>query len=665
MIRIYYLEQNQVIDFALRELKRYLRLMTGDEVKVARAWGYNPEEPGIWLGMPWQFEKALLLEVANRTPEFHGPDDVIRVRARGGNVAISGSNARSILFGVYRWLEALGCRWLRPGNRGERVPKVADPLALELDLLDAPSTRFRTICIEGSCSFEHVRDMIDYAVRRGFNGYFTQFFNGFTFYDRWYGVEKGRRPARVPFAAKQAYKLNERVKHEAWKRGLMLHTVGHGWTCKPLGLPAEQWAPHTEPVPEVVTPFLAEINDERALFRGIPLFTQLCYSNPLVRMMFVEGVLEYIAGHQGEEVVHVWLGDGGNNHCECADCRKSRPADWLVIMLNEIDRALTEMKMHTRIVFPAYVDLLWGPKSECLANPDRFLLMFAPITRSYHRSLAEPGPDDEMPLPPYRRNKLKYPADPRANLRLLDSWKEAFTGERIIFEYYYWRMWHYDPGQMRMARTLWQDLRALDALGFSGFVSGQAQRVCFPTGLNMHVMGKTLWNREADFDTLVDDYLADLFGADGPAARRYLETLTALLDHELLDPADNSRPIDPAKREEALRGWDAAPAVVDAFLPVIERGCQSDDPVTAAAWRIMRHHAWYAKAFADLYARIYRHDQTAPAAFTTLADELDRRLPYIHQVFDTYICKLMCQHALAMEGLPFEERANPRETVTV
>ncbi|MHB0936424.1 MAG: beta-N-acetylhexosaminidase [Armatimonadota bacterium] len=661
-IHIYHLDRNQVVYFAMRELKRYLKLMTGEEVKVVRAWEYDPTAPGIWLGMPWQFEKALLLEVANRVPEFHGPDDVIRVRARGGNVAITGANARSLLFGVYRWLEALGCHWLRPGNHGERVPRVADPLALELDLLDAPSTRFRVICIEGSCSIEHVRDMIDYAAKRGFNGYFTQFFNGFTFFDRWYGLEKNRRPERTPFTSKQALKLTDRAKHEAWKRGLMLHTVGHGWTCKPLGLPAEKWAPHTEPVPEVVKPYLAELGGERKLNRGIPLFTHLCYSNPLVRMMVVEGILQYIAGHQGEEVVHTWLADGGNNHCECAECRKYRPADLCVIMLNEIDRALTEMKIKTRLVIPAYVDLMWGPAVERINNPGRFLLMFAPITRSYMRSLAEPGPGDNLTMPPYERNKLAYPADPRANLRMLESWKPAFDGERIIFEYYYWRMHHYDPGQMRMARTLWQDLQGLEALGFTGFISAQAQRVCFPTGVNMHVMGHTLWDRTADFDALVDGYLADLFGDDGPAVRRYLETLTELMDHELLDPADNSRPIDPAKREQALQGWDATPAAVDAFLPVIEAGCTSADPVTAAAWRIMRHHAWYAKAFADLYARAYHGDESASQTFVTLADELDRRLPYLHQVFDTYIAKLMCQHALAMQGLPFEERATVAES---
>ena len=656
IVHIYQLERSAPLDFAARELAKYLTRMTGEQAQVTMAWQYHAGQPGVWLGMPWQFGKARLLEIAERVEEFNGPEDAVRVLARGAHVVLTGANARSILFAAYRWLETLGCRWLRPGKDGERVPRVEEPLALEVDLFEVPSARYRVICIEGSCSLSHARAMIDYAAKRGFNGYFTQFYNCYTFFDRWYGMERHRAPKRTPFASQKALQLTEKVKSAAWRRGMMLHTVGHGWTCTPLGLPAEKWEPYAEPLSDVITPFLAEIDGERKLFRGIPLFTQLCYANPLVQMMFVESVLQYIAAHQGEDVVHVWLADGGNNHCECPECRQSRPSDLFVRMLNRLDAELTQLHINTRLVFPAYVDLFWGPQTERIANPDRFILMFAPITRSYMRSLAD-GEASTAALPPYQRNKLTYPADPRENLRLLDTWKPAFAGEQILFEYYYWRMHHYDPGQLRMARTLWQDLRMLADLGFSGLISGQIQRICFPTGVNMYVMGKTLWQREEDFDVLVDGYLADLFGDDGPAVRQYLATLTALMDHELLDPADNTKPIDPAQCARALQGWDATPAVVDAFLPAIARGCQSPDRVTAAAWRILSHHAWYVKAFADLYARIYRHDATASAAFVQLADALDRRLPQLHHVFDTYLCKLMCQHALAMAGLPFTERA--------
>ncbi len=647
-ITIYQLDRHRVVGFAARELRRYLAQMTGAAVEIVAARAYRPELPGIWLG------------TARFGVAADARADTIRVAARGGHATLSGANPRAVLFAAYRFLEALGCRWLRPGREGERVPAGVDLAAAALDLRETPSAAHRVICIEGSCSMAHVRAMIDYAAKRGFNGYQTQFFNCYTFFDRWYGVERHRRPVRTPFAADRAFRYTARAQREARRRGLLLHTVGHGWTCVPLGLPAEKWAPYEGPVPEASVQYFAEIDGARTLHRRIPLFTQLCYGNPAVQRLVVDGIVQYIEAHPDEAVVHTWLADGGNNHCECPRCRETRPADFHVRMLNAVDAELTRRGLATRLVVCAYVDLLWGPETERILNPDRFVLLFAPITRSYHHSLAETAAAEE-PLPPYQRNKLAFPATARGNLRLLQTWDCAFTGERLLFEYYFWRMHHYDPGQLRMARTLWQDVRHLELLGFSGLISAQAQRVCFPTGVSLHILGKTLWDRTADFDALVDDYLADVFPGDGPAVRRYLEQLTAALDHELLDPADNSKPINPAKRRQALQGWDAAPGLVDAFLPVIARGCADPDPVTAAAWRLLRHHAWYAKAFADLYARVYRHDERATAAFTALADELDRRLPELHHVFDTYICKLMCQHALAMEHLPFEERAVPRE----
>lgn len=649
-IRLYQLGRQAPVGFAARELQRYLEWMTGESVEVARAATYTPGEAGIWLGVASRFPAG----VAPRD----GADDSIRVVARDGHVLLAGANPRAVLFAAYRWLEMLGCRWFRPGRDGERVPRVPDPLARPADLAETPSARHRVICIEGSCHLRHVLAMIDYAAKRGFNGYLFQFFNCYAFFERWYGLEKNCRPRQTPFTSAQAAALTARAKRAARRRGMALHTVGHRWTCEPFGLPAEQWAPFAGPVPADVLPLLAQVNGERALHRGIPLFTQLCYGNPEVWRRMVDGVVDYAAAHPHEEIVYTALGDGGNNHCECDRCREIRPADLYVRMLNAMDAALTARGLKTRLVFTAYVDLLWGPERERIANPARFLLLFAPITRSYLRSLADEGGEEEAPMP-FRRNRLTCPSTPRGNLRLLDSWNRAFGGERLLFEYHYWRMHHNDPGQLRMARIVWQDLRALEELGFSGAVSAQAQRVCFPTGLNMHVYGRTLWDRHADFDALVDGYLADLFGAEGPVVRAYLQALTRLMDHELLDPADNRRPIDPAARRRALEGWAQAPAAIAAFRPAIARGCQSDDPVTAAAWRLLDQHAWFAETLANFCGLVYRHDPRASAAYARLADELDRRLPEIEHVFDTYIARLMCQHALAIEGLPFEERVAP------
>jgi len=53
----------------------------------------------------------------------HGPrGDGFTWRATAGRVEIKGDGPRGLLYGVYDFLESLGCRWVEPGSRGERLP---------------------------------------------------------------------------------------------------------------------------------------------------------------------------------------------------------------------------------------------------------------------------------------------------------------------------------------------------------------------------------------------------------------------------------------------------------------------------------------------------------------------------------------------------------------
>ena len=83
--------------------------------------------------------------------------------------------------------------------------------------------------------------------------------------------------------------------------------------------------------------FIALIDGKRALCHGVPLNTNLCYSNPVVRDTVTNKLVAYAAAHSELTAVHFWLADGFNNHCECQNCQKARPADFYVDMLNELD----------------------------------------------------------------------------------------------------------------------------------------------------------------------------------------------------------------------------------------------------------------------------------------------------------------------------------------
>ena len=322
-----------------------------------------------------------------------------------------------------------------------------------------------------------------------------------------------------------------RLEAEIHKRGLWLHKVGHGWTCLPFGVEARGWFEMEErALPDAIRPYLAQIRGKRGLWNNLPLNTNLCYSDPAVQQRMAESVAAYCANHPDVDIVHIWLADDSNNQCECDACSQLRPSDYYVQILNRIDRLLTQQGSRTRIVFLVYVDLLWAPVQERIENQNRFILMFAPITRTYSRSFAEETEDDGAPVPPYNRNKLIFPKSVPANMALLRGWQSWFHGDSFDFDYHLWMDHYRDPGYYQSARVLQQDMTHLADISLNGLVSCQGQRVSFPTGLPMWVMAGTLWNRMADFATLSSAYFRQAFGEDGPLAEAYLERLSDAFD---------------------------------------------------------------------------------------------------------------------------------------
>ena len=555
-------------------------------------------------------------------------DDAIHIDVDGARGIITGNNPRSVLLAVYRYLTELGCRWVRPGADGEQVPRLeALP---RVRVAERPSYRHRAVCIEGAVSVDHVRAMVDWIPKLGFNGYFIQFREAHTFFDRWY-AHMGHPDApheTLPKEAAAAYVAD--IEREIVKRGLIYHKVGHGWTCEPFGISGLGWEKEEADPPPDVVQYLAEVNGERKLWDGIALNTNLCYSNPEVRRIMAEAIADYAEAHPHIDLLHVWLADGSNNNCECAACRQARPADFYVILLNEADAKLTARGVKTRIVFLIYVDLLWPPERETLCNPDRFVLMFAPITRSYSAPFR---PEAELPaLPPFVRNQLDFPGNVDANVAFLDAWQERFPGDSFDFDYHL--MWDHtnDPGHMQIAKTLSDDMKGLRAIGLNGYVSCQIQRIFLPTGLAMTVMGRTLWNSALDFESIAEDYFISAFGEDGPACRAYLTQLSGAFDPPFLRGEKNNA------REEAAVKLDTVPDLIAGFLPVIERNLACASSCHAASWRYLRHHGELCAALAGALAAKARGDKAEANRLwekvKLMAWEKESEL---HPVFDAWL----------------------------
>ncbi|HMP42770.1 MAG TPA: DUF4838 domain-containing protein, partial [Roseiflexaceae bacterium] len=427
-----------------------------------------------------------------------------------------------------------------------------------------------------------------------------------------------------------------RVAAEVKQRDMLYHAVGHGWTCEPFGIAGLGWDYPPEPVPAEAIPYLALVNGARELWQGIPLNTSLCYSNPAVRRIMTDAAVGYAQQHPEVDLLHVWLADGTNNQCECAECAGTRPSDWYVLLLNELDAKLSAVGLDVRIVFLAYFDLLWPPEQQRIRNLDRFVMMFAPITRTYTRPFS---PTPELPpLRPFERNRLDFPQDIAQNLAFLRAWQAqciAQDGRPIdSFDFDYHLMWdHYrDPGYTQTAHILRQDLDLLGDLGLNGFISCQVQRAFFPTGLPMVLLGWASWGASTDEATLAADYFAAAFGPEGSHAQAYLAQISQLFDPAYL------RGEKPDAGVPAAAALAQVAGVVDQFLPTIERNMMLDTPCWARSWFYLQHHAAIVNGLAAaLHERALGHERQAYTAWVTLREHVRRSEPAIHPVFDTYL----------------------------
>lgn len=622
-LEIVTLKESDTLNFASEELKKYLeRIDSEKDIIIRRGNKYEfDKENIIYLGTIDQFN---LEELKVEDPRF---DDGIYIRINSGKGIIAGTNDRSVLLGVYRFLKEIGCRWIRPGIDGEIIPK-KDISLVNANVVEKASYRHRGICIEGAVSYENVYDIIDWSAKVGFNSYFIQFREGYTFFDRWYSHVNNPFKEKESFSVEKAREFVRSLEKEIKRRGLLYHAVGHGWTCEPFGIPGLGWDVYDGEVPEDYIKYTAEINGKRGLWEGIPLNTNLCYSNPEVRRIVTDSIVEYLERYPYIDVLHFWLADGTNNQCECEECRKTLPSDFYVMMLNELDKKLTSKGIDTKIVFLLYVDLLWPPEKERIENPDRFIMMFAPITRSYSDTFK--STDDSVKIPEYKRNKLIFPKNIEENIAFLKEWQKIFDGDSFDFDYHL--MWaHYaDPGYMDITRVIYEDIRNLRTIGLNGLISCQIQRMFFPTGLPMYVMASTLWNDNINLEDIINEYLKDSFGPDGTLVKEYLTKLSLLFEPPILR---KERPPSP----EFSENFTKIREVLIEFEPVIKRNLSLESSAISKSWLYLDYHRKIVDRLSLILESIFKGNTSSTAkVWEELKLMLQKEEDVLQPVFDLF-----------------------------
>ncbi|MBQ8408317.1 MAG: DUF4838 domain-containing protein [Clostridia bacterium] len=626
MYRIYKITSHPTVDFAAEELKKYLRMMMPEGGDIQIQYDADAKE-GLRLGLMSDFD------IDTSEAEDLELDDILHIDTDGENGIIAGSNPRSVLLSVYRYLRENGCRWLFPGVDGEIIPVCVVQAVKYHKMADC---RYRGQCNEGAEFQQNMLDVIDFHPKIGMNVFMLEFDNPKAYYNSYYNSvynRANRDPEPIDDDTVKQWK--RQCECEIAKRGLQFHDMGHGWTAEPFGISSiKGWQKEDIEVPEETADMLAMVNGKRGLFAGTALNTQFCMSNTAARTIVAKYITNYAKMHQNVDYLHVWLADATHNHCECDACRKKTPSDWYVILLNEIDERLTAEGLNTRIVFICYTDTTWAPVVERLNNKKRFSFMLAAITRTYTTCVPEKLP--EIELKPFELNKTPFPQTVEEYIHHAKEWKRAGDCPSMVYEYHFWLHQYRDPGAMKFSKLLHDDVKGYHANGFDGLIQDGSQRSYFPNGLNYYVYAATLFDTKVDYEDVKNDYFTHAYGKAWENVAAYLTEITEAFDPDYMmgKPGQNG-----FYSPENLPKLRKVKEITAKYAPIFEENRIMPHRAQTVSMRLLKRHMEFCNGLAEvLLLKAAGNDSEAKEAFVKFFSSFGKYEYELATYFDQYMC---------------------------
>ena len=501
------------------------------------------------------------------------------------------------------------------------------------------TSRYRGQCAEGAFSQEILLETIEFMPKIGMNTFMSQFFNPNIFYERMYKQEfnsENKIPTKVSMS--QTARWKKQFVAELEKRSMNFHDIGHGWTVSPFieGYAGGWRSVSDDDIPKENLPFFAEVDGKRGFYKGKPSNTNICMSNPEARRRVAQYITNYCKNHLSLTHLHFWLADGTNNHCTCSECLKKTPSDYYVILLNELNEMMSKENLETKIVFISYVDTTWAPTEERIKNEDRFILLFAPIFRSYAYSMPD-GRGDTV-LKPYKRNKNVFPPSLAASLDYFDEWKKVWGGSNLAFEYHFWRHQCYDVSGLRHGKLVNDDVKIYEENGIDGILACGSQRSYFPTGFAFYSFARTLWDSSLSYEDIEKDYFYHAFGDNCEEILRYLRKLSELLPFDFFSRDETRKPENPRFDSEKAEKIRRIKTLTEEKRELIRSCFDSDNRVKTASAKLLLEHADFMDIASDWMSLMADGKvNEAEEALTRLRIESGKREAYMEKYFDHFL----------------------------
>jgi hypothetical protein len=330
-------QDDPVVQFAARELARYVSQATGHPVSLGKATARHH----IYLGgIPPGLSSAQMDKLRDDLASLQ--NDGFMVRSIGPDLLIVGKGSRGTLYGCYAFLERLGLRWFFPGKADEVVPRRSLNWKTRFDISEAPAFRDRIIFYWPN-NYSLIEDWIDFAAKAGLNRV--------AFHYTW--------PARDWYL-----NLSTRLQPECRKRGLAIEVGGH---FQSSFLPRSLFKDH---------PDWFRLNDQGQRVSDYNL-------NPFSAEALdhlASGALPYLLAMPEASLFHLWpddIGGGGWSHEPGKE--QFTASDQSLLVANDLIHRLRKSLPDARLVFLAYHDTVYPPR---LVKPEQGVVyLYAPRER--------------------------------------------------------------------------------------------------------------------------------------------------------------------------------------------------------------------------------------------------------------------------------------------
>ena len=446
--------------------------------------------------------------------------DSFTLKSFDGKLWISGSNGRSVLYGVYKYLKSFGFAFLYPGEEGEILPENPAFTVDGFDLTEKADRTFRGLAFrpfyqgdDSLCekTMKEAFDLISFMAKNQYNLYFMEGYDVERPGDRYSIIDGQHVIQHVEYLLTDKTweermdiaRTQYRVVEEARKHGFIIERGGHGWN---YGVPEHYAVNHHISVDEAKKILKAKGKINETAEVAVSTWFQICIGDEEVREIYADHIISFLMEHRGEmDIAAIWMGDGFDNKCQCEKCIKQPFSDLYLDIFRRI--ALKAKKVLPELVLEClvYFESLEPPTRNWLEGLDNVILNYAVWSQCYFHHLDDP--ECRLPdwIPDYRNNSTH---DRKNDKRIInydqhmpyEGWRKVVGTANKCLVFNYITLGHYSMDRHFMSydvRPLFEySLGDFDRFHIDGMVDCQCHSSWDkPANLQLYGAGRMLWNK--------------------------------------------------------------------------------------------------------------------------------------------------------------------------